>query len=1819
MALFDRFAAGLKQFGQGVKNTFGSAAKVFQPTSQAFPKTKQPDFDTGFSSGSTSMLAPKKAQPLEFKLGQGVTKPPPALPGPRISNVPPKLPAPVQKQIDYGRAEAAPKPLPLPQWSKNLARDIAPDTVATINAARNPNLGTVPRVGAAILSPLQAARELIVQPAARLGTQLVRNIAKGGADTGFTPQSTMAKFLLGRDRVKSLPEELGELPEVGYELAGQLPTVKMLPENSTSGQIARYGLALPLALVSGGLKSLDIDLGVGGAAEKAAKKGATELIEKGGERLAKEASERLLERGGRELTEVGERELGDFVPSLKKAIHPEDQARMAEFIDHARLKGPENPQLELDASRIAENYGIKMPKTKEGLANEFDKVLSEAKTEARKTIPPPTKQAADDILKTGKTAVKEETEKVGKGVVENLDSKIAELSSKLDELGGKISGKTALEEYFPMGRVGFMNGRAAAKKGAALEKTIDLSKEAVNLRKQLETLTNIKTNYDTFKKKADMIQTLLERGVDSQGNTFAPEEIKALQGMGEDYAKNISNIERKYGDLNKGLQETLEPVVGKQGAAKEVEALRLRSEGLPEEVVKPTKFEEPKLNLPEEEALPDIEVKTLEPDTINKFAAEITQQETINRKQLEKIIDNLETDDAEKQVIRKAVADLKGQAIPTGDILQRIEEGFGTKRAYGALAGFEPEYDEQGNIKGMKYNPIRGVIGIGATSAVDSKLGREALNRLSKARKEYIQRFLSETAEGAHMVSAFERAKEAFKEGGQHLENPEVVSAIKNTPYFRKEKDILDEMGRGVILEKGKRSYIEYDPERLRNAIQKGWIRGGSVDQMASEAGFERGEDYLKAVMDFNESKPPKDIEPLVHDYLLQNDPNYRDLSSTVEQAKAGAIRPEEVAFKGEAAPTAEEITKALEPGYKTAERGFVETVKESPKTAPEVARMVEGQYRVLNNKDMLESAKNLIANNRDEAIRLIRDEKQATPLANTVGQLLMQEYQAAGRYEEAVDIAEILAKKATTAGQAIQALSIWGRLTPEGALAYTQRLVNKAGNGIKLTEDAAKDIVEKATKNQELTRIIDNFRARLSTAEPGAGQLQLIDELKQEIKRLGMDDIVPTGKGAEQRQLFAELDKEIKRLGLNDVTPLSPKAEQQILSFMDRQLALSTAGLMDTMASQVPPTVLAKVSSLQTIAQLLNPKTIIRNLVGNLGFASLEQASDVLGSAVDAAVSLVTGKRSRVLPSLGAQFRGLREGWRMGLEDAIRGVDTSHVLSKHEGIISRAGVPVGRVWRSGPLAHVEKAMNVVLRGPDRAFYQAAYEGTLDNVLRASGYQTLEQAEKEAPEGFVRMAQEAAHAEGLRRTFQDDNVLSKVMSKIKKTLNADKDFGVGDLLIKYPKTPAAIVMRGLEYTPVGFVNAVWELAKPLIGGDVTSKTFNQKKFVDALSRATIGTGGLVGTGALLHKLGIIRGKEDDPDDVKAVKRQMGIQDYQINVSALKRFLMGGFNPQEAKAKQGDVLTSYDWFQPISIMLAMGADIDRAKGTDQGTVGGLLGLVERYGEGVLQGIDTLSEQPLFTGIRKFAQSRSLPDAIRTTFVGMPSSFVPTFLNQIKQLKDNVSRETYDPSAFKEAYNRTIYKIPGLSQTLPPRVTTFGKTQEMYQGGTNSLFNVFANPAFVNKIAETPEAKMVLDIYNTTGERRQVPNQVDRNQTAYGQKFKLTGQQISDMQRYMGTNTDKFFAKLAQNPKFAKLPQDKQIKLLGKVLTMVGAEAKTTAYFQHINVKPPSFLTVPKQAKLMQALYKKKQFKEATPEKQKQIVEMVFKRLEQKAGR
>ncbi len=768
-------------------------------------------------------------------------------------------------------------------------------------------------------------------------------------------------------------------------------------------------------------------------------------------------------------------------------------------------------------------------------------------------------------------------------------------------------------------------------------------------------------------------------------------------------------------------------------------------------------------------------------------------------------------------------------------------------------------------------------------------------------------------------------------------------------------------------------------------------------------------------------------------------------------------------------------------------ERGFITTMKESPKTSPQVKEKLAGNYDVLTDKEVLKQAEDMLNFDYDKAYRMAMGvdefEKTApTKLSNAIASKLINEKQLAGQYEEAIKIIESVAERATNAGQAIQALSMWNKLTPEGYLKWANKVVTK-------------------------------------------GNAEIADETKK--------IVLSTEKKIEIMQKVKDIQK---------ITNVEEKA-------------FETAKLNTEILTLFPSSIARKISGFQTIAQLLNPKTFIRNIIGNVGFSAIENVKDVPAAALDSALSLFTKVRTKTLPAIDIQAKGALKGLKQGIRDAIHGVDTSGVSSKFD-------IPQTPIFKDKTImGYVEKLLNVELRAPDRAMYQAAYDGSLYQSLKAENINRLKKGLEPIDTPTEEM-KELAHYEGLYRTFQDDNTLTYLFTKLKSTLNTvgfggtfrNREFGLGDFVLKYPKTPANLINRGLAYSPAGFINAVYVAAKPLIGKTKYTKAV-QKEFVDSFARALTGTTGLVGAGALMHRLGIITGERPSDTDIALASEQAGLGGYRLNLSGLKRFVLS-LDPSSAKVKDGDTLINYDWFQPLAIGISVGANIDQTAGKSMENLDSITTLLESVGSGV----DTFGDQPLISNLTRLFKKEKISDVAFEVVKGMPSSLVPTFISQIRQLTDNTARNTYDQNFVQEAFNRAKYRVPFLANTLPPRITTLGETKEVYQNGSNNLFNVLFNPAFKTVYKGTPENELILDLYNQTGETQQAPRYINKSMTVNGESVKIGPVTQTKMQMFVGTATKNYFHSLAQDERFMALSDEDKIKYMSNVLTDISSAAK-----------------------------------------------------------
>jgi hypothetical protein len=579
-------------------------------------------------------------------------------------------------------------------------------------------------------------------------------------------------------------------------------------------------------------------------------------------------------------------------------------------------------------------------------------------------------------------------------------------------------------------------------------------------------------------------------------------------------------------------------------------------------------------------------------------------------------------------------------------------------------------------------------------------------------------------------------------------------------------------------------------------------------------------------------------------------------------------------------------------------------------------------------------------------------------------------------------------------------------------------------------------------------------------------------------------------------------------------------------------------------------PTFGQKLSAAQTIAQLLNPKTVVRNALGNEMFYRVEQINKLLATPIDIARSKITGGERTITFVRNKQGQYWRN-WLTGAKAGWKGVNPMGLQTQYD-----LGPQAFRAkWN--PLTYLEKSLGATLRSFDHAGYMRAYNGTLEELakLRAINEGLTGTAKTEAIQRYMRESDEnalqIADEYGKYATFQDNTTLSTALTKVKKGMNkvstfgATENFGLGDLVLKYPKTPGNLVMRAIEYSPAGVIRSM-HLLKDM----ATKNPKATREFYLSLSRAIMGTGGFSVLGYALANKGILTSAGNSDYEVASLEKSAGKQPNSVNITALKRFITSGFDLDHAETQEGDTFVSYDWAQPISIAIALGTGVNQSvkengKLTPTGAAKGAFD----------SGINTVVNQSVLKGVSDFLANypgRTMSDRVGDAAKGALGSFVPSLSNQARQLNDNTARTTYSPNLLPEIKNRAINRLPGAEKSLPPAYDTLGNKRQTYQNDGNGLFNVLLNPSFVSKYKPSPEAKMVLDVINATGDKTLAPRMAQKK--IDGQP--LTTEQYAEYQRIMGEQVQRRLAQLSPNGNNEALS-----KAIDKILRDAGRTART----------------------------------------------------------
>ena len=794
---------------------------------------------------------------------------------------------------------------------------------------------------------------------------------------------------------------------------------------------------------------------------------------------------------------------------------------------------------------------------------------------------------------------------------------------------------------------------------------------------------------------------------------------------------------------------------------------------------------------------------------------------------------------------------------------------------------------------------------------------------------------------------------------------------------------------------------------------------------------------------------------------------------SVAENRQKKSMNPAEIAnLKLDDASTTPKLeTKNYKPGNK--QSSFTSNILNDAQFLNKDLRQEIGKdenvryYSGITNAETLEKAYNSLKEGGEKETLnwFSKNEKNISAEDVTKGWILLKQYQDAGDYQGAVEVAKKMRQMGTSAGQAVQAYNIMARMSPEGMFYYAQSELNEAFN--KMIEGKSKQWIE---KNQ------DKF-----TLTPEETQT-IIDTMKEVGE---MED------GREKTVKLAEIQKLV-----SDKIP--PSAGQSIKAWM-------------------------------RISMLFNPKTQVRNVMGNSVVLPVNATADVFSGAMDKLISKKTGVRTTGVTKEG--IKGYAKGFGKGLfesyDDFRKGINTRNV----EG--NRFEIGEGKSFKDKGLGkalnRVDSLLSFSLDAGDRGFYEASFTNSINNQLVLNNT-------TEVTQDMIDIATQ----EALQRTWQDDNSYTQTVLSIRKNLNKlnVKGYGLGDVLIPFAKTPANLTKAIVDYSPVGLVKTLALDARKfnnsLSNGQYSPQL--QHKFVQNLGKGMAGSL-LYVLGYGLAKAGIATGESDDDKDVKNfMKNSLGIGSYSIKV--------------------GDKSFSYDWAQPVATPLAIMTNyVKYSKDNPDASA------INKAIKSLDIGTEQLLQQSFMESLNTVLNGTGTTmENLSKAILDLPARSIPTFSKQIADMVDETQRTTFEyGKPVQSAINSVISKIPFASKSLPASVDTLGHEVKKY-GGNNNLWNVMFNPANTNKGQLSKAGKEIYDVYMQTGDTTIFPRTAPYYINSKGEKVNMTSQERNQFQRVTGKYVENSLNSLMKDADYKKLSNDKKAEIINEIVSDSYSKAK-----------------------------------------------------------
>lgn len=558
---------------------------------------------------------------------------------------------------------------------------------------------------------------------------------------------------------------------------------------------------------------------------------------------------------------------------------------------------------------------------------------------------------------------------------------------------------------------------------------------------------------------------------------------------------------------------------------------------------------------------------------------------------------------------------------------------------------------------------------------------------------------------------------------------------------------------------------------------------------------------------------------------------------------------------------------------------------------------------------------------------------------------------------------------------------------------------------------------------------------------------------------------------------------------------------------------------IYQNVADQVPAKWKDKWNAWRYMAMLFNPRTHVRNFLGNVFFQPLRWTKDRVAATIESGVSKASGgrlERTKSFKANPALYKAAVADWE-NVRGALSGNKYDDIRTE---INSRR-----RIFRTAPLEAGRKINSWALEAEDAIFKRITYADTLAGYLQAHGVTAEQMRNNTVDAQLLIRARDYAGREALKATYQDRNMVSDKVVQIARALGP-----AGEAVLPFKRTPANILVRGMEYSPAGLAKA---LTYDLI--QVKRGRMTGAEAIDHIASGLTGSG-LMALGAYLFAQGIVTSGGGDDEGQDTLNDLTGVQNYALYLDWLPDFIKTPLGIQD-----GENVT-LDWLAPEALPFFMGVELMDSMGQGGNTAESISTALKSISDPMLELSMLQSLNDVIDSV-SFSENK-LAALVSSALVSYFTQAIPTLGGQIERSAEDVRMTTYTdknlrlPTDLQYAIGRASARLPGPDYQQMPYIDAWGR-----EDSSGPLWlrmaNNFLNPAYTSNKQVTPVDEEIQRIYDQTGDASVVPQRPERYITVDGERIDLSKEKYEQYATKRGQMQFEMLGNIIDNPTYRSM--------------------------------------------------------------------------------